>query len=194
MCIHVEGCTGHGKESISLGGLHYYLVHAGATVAISAATFWFSSFVVNQLTPLIVGSSLQLHGYFYIIVGLYMSAFLVIFFLLPETKVKLWGGGGGEGEGWGRGGGEGGEGGEGGGRRGREGRGREEGGREGGKGGGRERGKEGGRGKREGEGEEEGGREREREKREGVVRDKMYMLAYNYLLPHSLLAMVFLYY
>ena len=137
MCIHVEGCTGHGKESISLGGLHYYLVHAGATVAISAATFWFSSFVVNQLTPLIVGSSLQLHGYFYIIVGLYMSAFLVIFFLLPETKVKLWGGGG-EKDGGGEGGGR-----KGGGREGRKG------GREGGGGGRRKgegRGKEGGSG------------------------------------------------
>ena len=58
-------------------------------MGLSSALYYFFSFVMNQLTPLIVGSSLQLHGFFYIVSGFNLFGLFLILFFLPETKVSL---------------------------------------------------------------------------------------------------------
>ena len=60
---------------------------AGVTVGIVTGIYWFSSSISNLLTPLIIGSPLQLHGLFYIVSGLNLFGFLLILFAFPETKV-----------------------------------------------------------------------------------------------------------
>lgn len=59
----------------------------GVTVAIASGLYWFFSCVNTQITPLIIGSSLKLHGYFYIISTINCFAFFFVLFTLPETKV-----------------------------------------------------------------------------------------------------------
>ncbi len=59
----------------------------GIAVALSVASYWVSISIFTQLTPLLIGSSLQLHGYFYIITGFDVIGFFILF-LMPETKVS----------------------------------------------------------------------------------------------------------
>ncbi len=60
----------------------------GLAVAISTMAYGVFGFVSNQLTPIITGSSLQLHGFLYIVAGESLAAALFVFFALPETKVR----------------------------------------------------------------------------------------------------------
>lgn len=63
------------------------IVTIGLTVALATGWFWLLNVIVNQVTPLIIGSSLQLHGFFYIITGINFTSFFIVLFTLPETKV-----------------------------------------------------------------------------------------------------------
>ena len=59
---------------------------AGITTGISTSAYWVSSTLINQITPLIL-AQLGLSGYFYIITGINMFAFILVLLALPETKV-----------------------------------------------------------------------------------------------------------
>ena len=69
-------------------GLAVLFVYSGVNVGLSAAVFWGNSAVVNQLAPLILGSPLKTHGYFYIVAGLCLFYFMFTLLTFPETKVS----------------------------------------------------------------------------------------------------------
>ena len=60
----------------------------GMTSAISATSFGIFGSISNQLTPIIIGSPLQIHGFLYLIAGENLLAILFVLFALPETKVR----------------------------------------------------------------------------------------------------------
>ena len=63
----------------------YHVV--GVAMSIATGTFFLLLTVVNQVTPIIIGSPLKLHGFFYIVTGCNILALFVVLFALPETKV-----------------------------------------------------------------------------------------------------------
>ena len=60
----------------------------GLTFGISCVSFGLFGFVLNQLTPIIIGSPLRLHGFLYLVSMETLIAGLFVFFVLPETKVS----------------------------------------------------------------------------------------------------------
>lgn len=54
----------------------------------STCSYWVFTCLVNQSTPLILGSPLELHGFFFIIAGINLFAVVFVTFTLPETKVE----------------------------------------------------------------------------------------------------------
>ncbi len=60
----------------------------GITTAVGGAMYWVVLTLSNQVTPLILGSSLGLFGLFYIIMGVDVFAFFLVLLALPETKVE----------------------------------------------------------------------------------------------------------
>ena len=65
-----------------------YFYSLGVTVALSTAVYFFISYLVNQIMPLILGSSVQIQGLFYIITGLNAFAVIFVLFVVPETAVS----------------------------------------------------------------------------------------------------------
>lgn len=59
------------------------------TVGLTAGIFWMFNFSINQITPFII-CSLQLHGFFYFLVGNCVLMFFFVLFALPETKVSIY--------------------------------------------------------------------------------------------------------
>ncbi len=66
--------------------MSHLLYLAGITGGISTSTYWLSTALMNQITPLIL-VQLGISGYFYIITGINMFAFILVLLALPETKV-----------------------------------------------------------------------------------------------------------
>ena len=57
----------------------------GLAVALATASYWTFTFLINEITPYILGSTSR---FFYIVAGIsFLSIFLVLF-ALPETKVR----------------------------------------------------------------------------------------------------------
>ena len=59
-----------------------------AAVSLTTAANWIGNFIVAMLTPVLIASSLQIHGTFYILSGALLVAFFFVLFSLPETKVS----------------------------------------------------------------------------------------------------------
>ena len=56
-------------------------------MSISTGSYALFTWIANLVTPLIVGSPLQLHGFFYILSAINLFSFFFVLFALPETKV-----------------------------------------------------------------------------------------------------------
>lgn len=70
------------------------IVYIGLTFSISCASYGLYGFFATQLTPLLVGSPLQLHGFLYLVSIMNLIAALFVFVAMPETKVREYGFGG----------------------------------------------------------------------------------------------------
>ncbi len=66
-----------------------YYLFTGTTVAICTGLYWLFATIWNQITPLLLGSPIQSHGYFYVLAGINACAFLSVLIFLPETKVRI---------------------------------------------------------------------------------------------------------
>lgn len=60
---------------------------AGIAVSLTSSAFWLGNFIIAQVTPILLASSLQTHGTFLLLVGVHVFAFLFVLLTLPETKV-----------------------------------------------------------------------------------------------------------
>jgi hypothetical protein len=68
---------------------HRAMYYLGIAAAMTNGPYWLMLFIVNQLTPVIVGSPLGLRGFFYILTVFNATSFLFVLIFLPETKVLL---------------------------------------------------------------------------------------------------------
>lgn len=59
----------------------------GVSVSITTAANWVGNFVVAMLTPILIASPLGIHGTFYLLSAMLLTAFLFVALALPETKV-----------------------------------------------------------------------------------------------------------
>lgn len=57
------------------------------SVSLTTSAFWLGSIVVAQVTPVLLASSLQTSGTFYLLVGVQIAGLLLVLLALPETKV-----------------------------------------------------------------------------------------------------------
>ena len=60
----------------------------GIAVSITTTANWTGNFIIALSTPILLNSSLQTHGTFYILAALLFLATTFVLFTLPETKVK----------------------------------------------------------------------------------------------------------
>jgi len=58
----------------------------GIAVSLTSSTYWVGNFIVAQVTPILLASSLQTYGTFYLFAGVHLAAILFALFTLPETK------------------------------------------------------------------------------------------------------------
>lgn len=59
-------------------------------VSITTSANWLGNFLVAMLTPILLASSLGIHGTFYLLSAILALAFLFVLLTLPETKVHLY--------------------------------------------------------------------------------------------------------
>jgi len=57
------------------------------SVSLTTSAFWLGGIVVAQVTPVLLASSLQTSGTFYLLVGVQIAGLLLVLLALPETKV-----------------------------------------------------------------------------------------------------------
>ena len=57
-------------------------------MAISGFSYWIFIFLFSQVTPLIIGSPMQVHGFFYLLTAVNLFAVIFTLLSLPETKVR----------------------------------------------------------------------------------------------------------
>ena len=57
------------------------------TVAVATSLFWVFNYSVNQVTPVIIGSVIDVYGLLFIVVVNNLLAMFLISCALPETKV-----------------------------------------------------------------------------------------------------------
>ena len=50
--------------------------------------YWIFNIITAQVTPILLASSLQTYGTFYLFAGVHLAAILFALFTLPETKVR----------------------------------------------------------------------------------------------------------
>ena len=60
----------------------------GLAVAIVIGAYWFTSFLVNQAIPLILGSAIQTQGFLYLVAGVNLFSIVLVAIALPETKAS----------------------------------------------------------------------------------------------------------
>ena len=60
----------------------------GIAVSLTSSTYWVGNIIVAQVTPILLASSLQTHGTFYLFAGVHLAATLFALLTLPETKVN----------------------------------------------------------------------------------------------------------
>ena len=61
---------------------------SGIAVSLTSAVTWVGVIIIAQVTPILLASSLQTHGTFYLFAGVHIVATLFALLTLPETKVK----------------------------------------------------------------------------------------------------------
>ena len=61
----------------------------GIAVSLTGSAYWVTNVIVAQVTPVLLASTLQTFGTFYLLVGVHIAAILFVLLTLPETKVKL---------------------------------------------------------------------------------------------------------
>lgn len=63
------------------------MVRLGIGAALSQLGWWGGTFLMGEVGPVFLSSSLKTPGTFYFFAGMYVLAILHVLFLLPETKV-----------------------------------------------------------------------------------------------------------
>ena len=58
-------------------------------MSLTGSAYWVTNVIVAQVTPVLLASTLQTFGTFYLLVGVHIAAILFVLLTLPETKVKL---------------------------------------------------------------------------------------------------------
>ena len=64
-------------------------MHTGISTALSYTGMWIGAVVVSQISPILIVSSLGVHGTYYLMAGVCLVLFFFVLFLIPETKVKI---------------------------------------------------------------------------------------------------------
>ena len=62
--------------------------YAGLMISISSTGFWIGVVVVNEISPILVSSSLRLSGTVLLFAGINLLVFMFILLVVPETKVS----------------------------------------------------------------------------------------------------------
>jgi len=60
----------------------------GIAVSLTSSVYWIFNIITAQVTPILLASSLQTYGTFYLFAGVHLAAILFALFTLPETKVR----------------------------------------------------------------------------------------------------------
>ena len=68
------------------GDIAYMYIGIGA--ALSQLGWWSGTFLMGEIGPILLSSSLKTLGTFYLFAGMYSLAALHVLFFLPETKVQ----------------------------------------------------------------------------------------------------------
>jgi hypothetical protein len=66
--------------------IHCVSNFSGIAVSITTTANWTGNFIIALSTPILLNSSLQTHGTFYILAALLLLATTFVLFTLPETK------------------------------------------------------------------------------------------------------------
>ena len=61
----------------------------GIAVSLTGSAYWVTNVIIAQVTPVLLASTLQTFGTFYLLGGVHIAAILFVLLTLPETKVKL---------------------------------------------------------------------------------------------------------